>query len=1109
MEAKNNEKVVICCILPFMYEEINLFLKNINEKAKQLDVDLICMVEQNLNDNSKYVTKQFKSICELINNQYIKGLIICNSVINSQFLNSIVSKYNLNSIPIVSISPQLVKNCSNIVLDDENGIKSIMEHLIIDHKYAKIGFVCGSKNDYLTLKRLEAYKTSLKLFDIPYKSELVSSYSETSINGGKIGAKELFVKRKLEPVSDIQAIIAPDDSIALGAAQELRNLGINCPEEIAIVGFGNKLDSKICEPSLTTLEMDFNLQIIKSIELLVDIIRNNTKPQNLVTPGRLIIRNSCGCEEMNLSELEIESNSNKVQITDSQIIEAVKSIQKKIIPFYNIIDSSWVENLVLNFMYDIENQSSDRFISTLNIYLEIIFGHNEDISNFQNIITLLRNEISPLIKDPNALLKASDIWNKARVTINHLSNLAVSNKFNKYDSSLLNVYLIEQSLAFTFTLKEFLAVMETSLKRNSINSCYISLYEKQDDILKKAKIIFAYANNKRLPIARNYYFDPKEIIPNNIKNKYTRHTYIINPLYYKDINLGFVVYEADNICKYTLDILSNQISSTLYKIKMFKRFKKSENIKETQNCETQLELKPTIPESSSNISSLEFLADVSHEIRTSLNCIIGFSDILSDMESPSSQYTKYISLVMQESDKLLNLVNELLDISKLSSGKLSLNNELFDIKHCLNSINLTYFALAENKNLYYNVYGLEIIPQFVIGDSLRLKQVLSNIIGNAIKFSEKGGITISIEIVKETENKIEILFNINDTGIGIPNDRQNTIFERYTQAENNTYTKYGGTGLGMPIAKQLVELMGGTIGVDSVVNEGSTFWFTAVFETVNQNYIYDDKNTKAENNLNIFINEIQNSTIMVIEDYFVNMELIRLYLNKVGCKLIEAHNGEEALKLFKTNSIDLIITDAEMNPLNGYEITKSIRRLKKGKNIPILGMTANSFEKDLKRCIEVGMNDVIIKPFQRYDFIYKVGLCLSGAKGDNNKTIPAIETSNNLNQEQLIDIDRNLRELDGDTKFFKSIMTEFLKKAESQVDIIRKKSKAKDFESLSLEAHSIKGAAMSLSAKPLAKIAEIIENKGKSKDLKDIDKLINLLEKIIINTKEYLKTKMD
>lgn len=1128
-DDKSKDRITIGYLLPFTWGDLSLSLTNgVNKKSTQLDINLICIVGQKLNDTSREFTKQANIVYDLVDSEYIKGLVIWGSQItkglSKQEVQSFYNKFK--DIPVIGLLNSTQANIS-IVTDDSKGMNAVIEHLVLEHGYSKIGFIRGSKDDPEMENRFNAYKYGLENFGLTYKSKLISNYNRVSIENGKKAVKQLFEKRKLEPVEDIEAIIAADDILAIGALQELRQLGIRCPEDIAIVGFENRNMAKICEPSLTSVDLSFTQQGGKAVSLLMEILNENLKFQNISVPERLIIRKSCGCKEKSLSNTNIKDYNDKFEITELEQEEAVKNIQKKITPFYYTIDASWVENMVSNFIYDLKNDS-ERFLSALNIYLDILYSHNEDVSNFTNVITLIRNEFLPFIKNSKTLIKVDDILNRAKAIINDTADLILYDKLTKNEYTFISIYSSEQMLMSTFTLKEFLDTMEQIVKEIGLKSCYIAIYDKQSDVSKKSKLIFAYNEKGKIMIAKDYYFNPKEIVPKELRPTNRRYTYIVNALYYKNIQLGFIVYETDAIDKFVFETLSGQISHSLYRIKIFARLKQVEKEKEALYKKLQLknseleneilkrtsaihnvnkELQNTISRVNyANEAKNKLLLNLNDEIRTPLSCIIGFSEILQNMKAESEDYKKYTSLILQESEKLFELLDKICDVSKIETGKIILNNEVFDIHNCIETTVSAYRSIAEEKNLYYHVYGLDIIPKLIKGDALRLKQILSNLIINAINFTQKGGITISLEIAEETESEIEILFNVNDTGIGMSKQKQKTIFEDNMPYDTSIDTKK--VGIGLAISSQLVRLMDGTMGVDSVENEGSTFWFTAKFEKIlpYMNLAQKSYETKKIE----IIDDLSNMTVLLVEDYCGNRELIKIYLKDIGCKVIEAENEKTAMKLYKNNFIDLVLLDMQLSGIDCLNIAKTMKQQEKGQLIPIIALTNNVFESDYENC---GINDTISKPFRQYNFKYKVVLWLNKAKNLANfiksEQIVEIKTKiEELETKVYVDIDKNIRELDGDTKYFNQISAEFLNETQKQINKIKSNLETKNYNNILTLIEPIEQKATALTMFPLKDIIETLQNKIKTNDFSDMDILIKIIEMTIIKTEAYLKAKL-
>jgi PAS domain S-box-containing protein len=352
-----------------------------------------------------------------------------------------------------------------------------------------------------------------------------------------------------------------------------------------------------------------------------------------------------------------------------------------------------------------------------------------------------------------------------------------------------------------------------------------------------------------------------------------------------------------------------------------------------------------------------FLANMSHEIRTPMNGIIGLIDLLKETKLSNNQ-KEYLDMLSNSSRVLLSILNTILDISKIESGKFELILKPFNLKKTLDRIIKELSIACSRKNLEAYYYIDPYINYDLIGDEIRLNQVLINLINNAIKFTEKGQIVFKLRQIDCTNNKLRLQFSINDTGIGIKEEFRNDIFKKFSQ-QDMTYTKrYSGTGLGLAISRDIVKLMNGEIWYESIENVGSTFYFTAEFLLGygKDNNVEHHDSTKKE------LNEAK---ILIVEDNEINMKITCEILNGLGYEYKYAYDGKEALKLLEEDNFDLILMDIQMPELNGYETTKIIREneIRSHKHIYIIAMTAYSLNGDRERCIDSGMDDYISKPF--------------------------------------------------------------------------------------------------------------------------------------------------
>ena len=352
-------------------------------------------------------------------------------------------------------------------------------------------------------------------------------------------------------------------------------------------------------------------------------------------------------------------------------------------------------------------------------------------------------------------------------------------------------------------------------------------------------------------------------------------------------------------------------------------------------------------------SKQQFLSNMSHEIRTPMNGIIGFTKVLlkTDLSIKQKEYLRAIKL---SGDALIVLINDILDLAKVDSGKMIFEKIPFKMVSSLSTILHLFELKTQEKNLKLVQEYDHRIPDVLVGDPMRLHQIIINLVSNSVKFTNKGKITVSVKLIDEDEKRVKIRFEVSDTGIGILEDKIGKIFENFQQASSGTSRLYGGTGLGLAIVKQLVEAQDGSIDVSSNINEGSTFGFVLTF-------LKTKANAEIESELMKLDSEITDINVLVVEDIPLNQLLMRTLLDDFGFECDIAGNGKIAIEKMKTNSYDVILMDLQMPEMNGFEATDFIRN-KMNSDIPIIALTADVTTVDLAKCKSVGMNDYIAKP---------------------------------------------------------------------------------------------------------------------------------------------------
>lgn len=502
----------------------------------------------------------------------------------------------------------------------------------------------------------------------------------------------------------------------------------------------------------------------------------------------------------------------------------------------------------------------------------------------------------------------------------------------------------------------------------------------------------------------------------------------------------------------------------------------------------------------------QFLSNMSHEIRTPMNAIIGFTKVVLKTELSEKQ-KEYLTAIKTSGDSLIVLVNDILDLAKVNSGKIKFEKTPFKISESISTIIKLFEAKVQENNTELTVAYDQKIPDVLLGDPTRLRQILLNLVSNAVKFTSGGIIKVSVNLLKEDKKKNTVEFSIADTGIGIPENKLPTIFENFQQASFGTSKMYGGTGLGLAIAKQLVEAQGGSIGVKSKIDEGSTFSFILNFQE-----------TKAKVNENADIQfiasetEIKNIKVLVAEDIALNQLLMKTLLDDFKFECDIAANGKIAIEKLKNNKYDIILMDLQMPEMNGFEATGYIRNILKS-DIPIIALTANVTTVDLEKCKAIGMNDYISKPVEE-KLLYRkiVNLIMKSTPAKPVKEKEEVNQKDNQEKEnskalKCTDLTYLKRITKSNPKLMMEMISLYLEQTPTILNAMNQSVEEKDYTSLYKAVHKLipSFAIMGISSDFEDKAKKLQGYAIKQEYLEEIPDLVLQLDKVCKQACEELK----
>lgn len=945
------------------------------DSARAHGIDLVCFSGKELGHPDHFYSHA-GVVFDLVRPDRFDGLIVWTTTLQSFVGREAMEAFchRFDPLPMVSVE-QSMQGAAGVLVDERQGMRDVVNHLIDVHGHRRIAFVRGPLNHPGAEHRFLGYVDALQAHGLAIDSRLISAPLQFWRPEEAAAATEDLLDKL--GTSGIEAIATANDDLAIGAIWAMQRRGIRVPADIAVVGFDDAvnvgrpdigmdtigeeqpagsprlINATTVTMPLTTVRSPIYQLAWRSVEMMLARLSGDTSDESTI-PARMIVRRSCGC----LPAASADETPGAVhgQALASGVGTAVGELP-----------AGWDSKLLAAFSESGRSGDVRPFLYLLDQFIQSTVRNAGDLSSWWPLLWDVRRQALAMHEEDDERRGLDSMWRETQAFMwdwlerLHIYEKAIAEKRDQI------VRHVGQKLITTRDIAHLTQVLVEELPTIGVTSCYMALYEPPAgaDVSQcvyptpLARAVLCYDRGRRLEIPPDAaVFPSSQLMPHVVARGDAPRSLVVAPLYFQDRQLGFVVMEGGVREGWIYEALRAQLSSAVQGALMVDREKRA--LVEVDRARARAE--------EANQAKSIFLATMSHELRTPLNGILGYAQILQHAGNLTPLQSKGLRTIQESGEHLLALITDILDLAKIDAAKLDLSPGLVELPDLIRVIADIIRVKAEEKDLLFEL-EVSVLPPVVLADERRLRQVLLNLLGNAVKFTDAGKVGLHVDCRVRPHGRCLLRFEVCDSGVGIDPDDLQRIFLAFEQV-GDASRRATGSGLGLAISQQLVRLMGSEIVVKSKPGLGSNFSFEVSFPIV----ATKEQHVAVQGGFTGY--EGGRRRVLVVDDVAGNRTFLADLLGPLGFEVEEAIDGQDALDRAADWKPDIVLMDIVMPTMDGLEATRRLRSLEATADLPVIALSANATAANRSNCMAAGASAFLTKPVDPHALLHEIGKAL-------------------------------------------------------------------------------------------------------------------------------------